>query len=95
MIYETLLNDDLPLAERSRILLSGGACSEQDAMGETVCSCFGVGEGEILQTIRGGCQTAAALGAQRKCGTNCGSCIPELNALIRRHGELIVLQHAG
>lgn len=95
VIYETLLNDALPLAERSRILLSGGACSEQDATGATVCSCFGVGEGVILQAIRGGCQTAAALGTQLKCGTNCGSCIPELKALIRQHGEPIVLQHAG
>ncbi|MFT8211156.1 MAG: molybdopterin-dependent oxidoreductase [Symbiopectobacterium sp.] len=95
VIHAVFLNDEVPLAERSRILLSGGACTEQDATGATVCSCFGVGEHAILQAIRGGCQTEAALGAQLKCGTNCSSCIPELKALIRQHGETIALRHAG
>jgi assimilatory nitrate reductase catalytic subunit len=50
--------------------------------GTTVCSCFGVGRKTIEQAIRGGCQTPQALGAKLKCGTNCGSCVPELKTII-------------
>ncbi|MGI1665720.1 (2Fe-2S)-binding protein, partial [Enterobacter sp. BH2-YP2023] len=32
--------------------------------------------------IAGGCDSAAALGVKLRCGTNCGSCVPELKALL-------------
>jgi assimilatory nitrate reductase catalytic subunit len=50
--------------------------------GATVCSCFGVGRKTIEQAIREGCHTPKALGAKLKCGTNCGSCVPELKTII-------------
>lgn len=50
--------------------------------GATVCSCFGVGRKTIANAIRGGCHTTQALGAKLKCGTNCGSCVPELKTII-------------
>jgi len=51
-------------------------------VGEIICSCFQVGEKTITQAIKsGGCHSVAALGKKLKCGTNCGSCIPELKAL--------------
>lgn len=65
-------------------LLSGQAADEQRAPGRTVCSCYGVGENTIQEAIRNGCHSVAALGRTLRCGTNCGSCIPELNALLAR-----------
>lgn len=50
--------------------------------GATVCSCFGIGRKTIEQLIRQGCQTPKALGEKLKCGTNCGSCVPELKTII-------------
>ncbi|MGQ0501058.1 MAG: nitrate reductase [Panacagrimonas sp.] len=51
--------------------------------GATVCSCFGVGRKTIEQAIRKqGCDTPQKLGAALKCGTNCGSCVPELKSII-------------
>ena len=50
--------------------------------GVTVCSCFGVGRKTIEQAIRGGCHSPGALGEKLQCGTNCGSCVPELKTLI-------------
>jgi assimilatory nitrate reductase catalytic subunit len=47
-----------------------------------VCSCFGVGRNRIVAAIRSGCDSAEALGRKLQCGTNCGSCIPELKTLI-------------
>ena len=47
-----------------------------------ICSCFQVGEKTIKEAINSGqCQSVEALGKALKCGTNCGSCIPELKAL--------------
>jgi len=50
--------------------------------GRVVCNCYDVAENEIvdlLAQLNGPPEAAlAALQAQRKCGTNCGSCVPEL-----------------
>nr|WP_312773992.1 nitrate reductase [Atlantibacter hermannii] len=62
-------------------LLAGGGASPVPA-GRTVCSCMGVGEKAICAAIASGCDTPAALGKQLGCGTQCGSCVPELRALI-------------
>lgn len=43
---------------------------------------MGVGEKAICAAIASGCDTPAALGKQLGCGTQCGSCVPELRALI-------------
>ena len=50
-------------------------------VGEIICSCFQVGEKTIKEAVlSGGCSSVEALGEKLKCGTNCGSCIPELKA---------------
>ena len=64
-------------------LLVGQPANPQADTSPTVCSCFGVGRNQILRGIREqGLATVAALGTALKCGTNCGSCVPELAALI-------------
>jgi len=50
-------------------------------VGEIICSCFQVGEKSIKQAIASGCLSATDLGKKLKCGTNCGSCLPELKAM--------------
>jgi assimilatory nitrate reductase catalytic subunit len=47
-----------------------------------VCSCFQVGENAILQAIEAGCHSVEALSDALKCGSNCGSCLPEVRALL-------------
>lgn len=72
-----------PVAPDERhALLAGRAAAGQVEQGRIICSCFSIGETAITQAIAGGCQTAGALGAKLRCGTNCGSCVPELKALI-------------
>ncbi len=66
-------------------LLAGRAPAGGTDIGAIVCSCFRIGEIAIHKAIESGCTSAEALGAALKCGTNCGSCIPELKALIRLH----------
>ena len=64
------------------MLLSGRSTDGLASAGPIVCACFGVGRGTICDAIAAGANSAAAVGAQLKAGTNCGSCIPELKRLI-------------
>ncbi len=72
-----ILSDD-----QRRMLLSGKSADGLASAGPVVCACFGVGRNTICDAIAAGAGTAAAIGAQLKAGTNCGSCIPELKRLI-------------
>jgi assimilatory nitrate reductase catalytic subunit len=78
--------DSLDAVTRAGIL-AGTPPRGQKETGKQVCACFGVGEATIREAIRGGCASVEALGARLKAGTNCGSCVPELKALIARHGQ--------
>ena len=78
---ETLNNDD------RKALLAGRPLGPQEDKGAIVCSCFQVGENTIKDAIAAGCCSADALGSALKCGTNCGSCIPELKSLIEKVGS--------
>ena len=46
-----------------------------------ICVCFEVRRGAIEVAIENGCTDEVDLGEQLKCGTNCGSCRPELRRL--------------
>lgn len=72
------------LDDASRMnLLGGRPAGGEGETGRTICSCFGVGLNAIREAIaRDGLNTPEAIGAVLRAGTNCGSCIPELKALI-------------
>jgi len=72
------------LSRQDRInLLAGQPSGDRPDGGRIVCSCFGVGINTLTHAIRDqGLVTPESIGAALKAGTNCGSCIPELKALI-------------
>jgi assimilatory nitrate reductase catalytic subunit len=72
------------LSPQDRIGLLSGRAREQGAdPGPTVCSCFGVGRNTIRLAIeKHGLQDAAGVTACVKAGGNCGSCVPEIRALL-------------
>jgi assimilatory nitrate reductase catalytic subunit len=57
--------------------------SAAPARGRIVCNCFDVSENEIRADVAAGLDLAA-LTTKRKCGTSCGSCLPELRRLSAR-----------
>ena len=85
----TLLQDELPAGRYGRLLLMPGATAPVAVAAKSpqVCTCFNVGEDAIRGTLPrcGGTddQRLAALQSELKCGTNCGSCIPELRRLLK------------
>jgi assimilatory nitrate reductase catalytic subunit len=71
-----------------RILLSGSGSDGAAETGPIVCACFGVGLPAIREAIaKGDAMTVADIGKKLRAGTNCGSCIPELRAIIERVTE--------
>ncbi len=64
-------------------LLAGRPLAQQHESGPTVCACFGIGRTTLLNAIReNGLTSVEAIGTLLKAGTNCGSCVPELHALL-------------
>ncbi len=68
--------------EERRLLLGARAAAPRASEGRIVCSCFGVGEDRIRRAIGDGASDTGSLSRILKCGSNCGSCLPELRELI-------------
>jgi assimilatory nitrate reductase catalytic subunit len=84
-----MLEGEASVAGLGRLLLSPSSSAPQGfkARGRIVCSCFNVAQNEIadelaaMPEIEAG-QRLQALQAKLKCGTNCGSCVPELKQIV-------------
>ena len=73
--------------ERRGLLLGQPPPGQQDA-GRIVCACFSVGVNTLKEAIATQhLDTVEAIGEALKAGTNCGSCIPELKALLASVAE--------
>jgi assimilatory nitrate reductase catalytic subunit len=86
---KALLVQELPAQAYGRLLLSPGAKAPVAvrAKGKQVCSCLGV-EGPVIEDYLARCAGTAearlaSLQGALRCGTNCGSCVPELKRMVR------------
>ncbi|SMX27405.1 Nitrate reductase [Pelagimonas phthalicica] len=69
--------------------LTGRAPAHMPDPGPTLCSCFNVGVNTILTAIETqGLMSVEAIGAALQAGTNCGSCRPEIAALLAQTQQL-------
>ena len=84
-----LLQRELDANAYGRLLLVPGATPPVAvaARGRQVCSCFDVCDKEIdaaLASLQGSAEVQlAGLQSRLQCGTNCGSCVPELKRMVR------------
>jgi assimilatory nitrate reductase catalytic subunit len=82
------LLDQQAVAKLGRLLLMPSTSAPQGfkARGKVVCACLNVADSEInsaLDTLEGApADILAGLQSRLKCGTNCGSCVPELKKMI-------------
>jgi assimilatory nitrate reductase catalytic subunit len=78
------LFDAPKLDDALRASLLAGRALEGADQGALVCSCFGVGSNAIASCARslGAAATTVEIGKRLKCGTNCGSCVPEIQVII-------------
>jgi assimilatory nitrate reductase catalytic subunit len=64
-------------------LLAGRPLHAGDDAGPLVCSCFAVGRAALCRLIaREGLTEARQVGERVRAGSNCGSCLPEIRALL-------------
>jgi assimilatory nitrate reductase catalytic subunit len=79
-----LLGTRLDPDTRAFVLAGASASAALDtAAGKTICACFGVGLHTLHSAIAQRRVTSVAeIGAVLRAGTNCGSCIPELKAIL-------------
>ena len=79
---ESKLAKNVVLSELDRMAILVGTPANVEDKGSIVCSCFQIGSKQIEKAIAGGACSVEALGVTLKCGTNCGSCLPELKHFI-------------
>ncbi|WP_227680706.1 (2Fe-2S)-binding protein [Psychrobacter proteolyticus] len=78
--------DSIPANQRYKWLLAGRPATGYVDPGSLVCSCMAVGEHIIIDTItKQQCTSAHAVGKACRAGTNCGSCVSHINALIEEY----------
>ncbi|WP_422102555.1 molybdopterin-dependent oxidoreductase [Vreelandella sp.] len=73
---------DTTLDKQHRRRLLAGCDDGAVDTGPVVCSCHQVGHATIAAAIHAGDNSVEALGARLACGTQCGSCLPELKAIL-------------
>lgn len=91
---KTLLQEELPAQTYGRLLLVPGAKAPVavQSRGKSVCTCFNVTDAAITAELTHCHGTdddrLAQLQGKLRCGTNCGSCLPELKRMVRATGPL-------
>ncbi|MEM8937869.1 MAG: molybdopterin-dependent oxidoreductase [Bacteroidota bacterium] len=79
--FKRLIEEEIELSEKRDELLRG-TTNMQPLKGKLVCSCSQVGEGNIQEAIRNGCSDFANLCSETGAGLGCGSCKPEVKAIL-------------
>jgi len=86
-ITDMMGHSRLDTPQRAALLAGQSAQSRDD--GPTICACFSVGLRTLQQAIRDHrLTTVKEIGTMLKAGTGCGSCIPELKALVTADGKV-------
>jgi assimilatory nitrate reductase catalytic subunit len=75
--------DRIGTTQRAALLAGGNASANNSVRGGEICACFGVSCGAVEAAISTGAATMDAVGETTRAGTNCGSCRPEIRALLR------------
>jgi len=81
--FRDLIQDKIELSEKRLLLLRTGKKSDP-VIGKLVCSCSGVGEGNLQNKIKEGCTDLLQLCQLTGAGMGCGSCRPEVKAILEK-----------
>jgi ferredoxin-nitrate reductase len=89
--YKDLIHNRTELSDRRLSLLRSGQ-APKPVLGKLICSCNTVGEGNLLDAIKGGATEFGKLCQTTGAGTGCGSCKPEVKAILDRVGKKVALE---
>ncbi|MGB6150849.1 MAG: molybdopterin-dependent oxidoreductase [Pricia sp.] len=79
--FKRLIEEEIELSEKRNELLRGRS-NAAPLKGEMVCSCSQVGDGNLIDAIADGCSDFAKLCSETGAGLGCGSCKPEVKAIL-------------
>lgn len=79
--FKTLIEDRIELSEK-RLELLRGKSQGGPVKGKLVCSCNQVGEENLKEAIQQGCEELKTLCKSTGAGMGCGSCKPEVKAIL-------------
>jgi ferredoxin-nitrate reductase len=85
--YRNLIENKTELSEKRLQLLRSGKTTEP-VIGKLVCSCNNVGEGNLVNKIKEGCRDHLQLCQLTGAGMGCGSCRPEIKAILEKELDL-------
>lgn len=80
--FQEWILSGIELGDRRKKLLSGGEFVKP-LSGRVVCSCYGIGEGNIREAILDGEHTLAGIGKRTGAGTGCGTCRMEITTILK------------
>ncbi|MFH5886057.1 molybdopterin-dependent oxidoreductase [Halalkalibaculum sp. DA3122] len=81
--FRMLIESELELSDRRKELLRSGQAMPP-MKGELICSCNNVGDGNVKEAIENGCTELNKLCQETGAGTGCGSCKPEVKAILEQ-----------
>lgn len=79
--FKELIKNKIELGDKRMQLLQGTA-ERKEVKGRLICSCNSVGEGNLIEEIRGGCSDFNSLCTATGAGQGCGSCRPEVKDVL-------------
>ncbi|SFE55874.1 nitrate reductase [Thermoflexibacter ruber] len=82
--FKELIQNKIELSEKRLALLRSGKKAEP-ILGKLICSCGGVGEGNIQNKINEGFTELKSLCQASGAGLGCGSCKPEVQAVLEKY----------
>lgn len=85
--FRELIQNKTELSEKRLALLRSGRKTDP-VLGKVVCSCGNVGKGNIINKIREGHTELKSLCAASGAGLGCGSCKPEVQALLDKERSI-------
>jgi ferredoxin-nitrate reductase len=88
--FKNWIQNGIELSEKRLELLRSGKRAEP-VLGKLVCSCNGVGQGNLENKIRSGCSDFQQLCNETGAGTGCGSCRTEVRAILSEMLEPVVI----
>lgn len=86
--FKGLISGGIELSDKRLELLRSGKKAEP-VIGKLVCSCNNVGVGNLKNAIQAGCKEFTALCNQTGAGTGCGSCRPEVRAILEESKKAV------
>jgi ferredoxin-nitrate reductase len=85
--FRDLIEQKIELSDKRLQLLRSGKPAAA-IIGKLVCSCAGIGEGNITAIIQQGCKDLVQLCQLSGAGLGCGSCRPEVDGLLQRTAKM-------